>query len=724
MENPEGSVTLRSGRQIGATTVTNNNQATANTEPDQAGASASTGNANATSNNDQQTTSNPNNQGNKDGLSDGSVRKKNHETVNHSTPQDEEMEEDTFEDASALHEWAGGDQGQDIASMVQNIRDSLSQLELASKKDQEVHPNDMNERSLTVKKHNVMEPIASVSKTTDSKTRCKPPMYDGTTSWSDYLIQFKMIAELNEWSEHEKLLHLGGSLDGVAREVLGDIDESMRNSFDGLVQCLEDRFGPGKKEEIFRALLKNRAQKPGESLPDLAHGMRRLVRNAYPKAAFHMIESMSRNHFIDAIADRSVQRLVYALEPETLDEAVRIAIKLTARDEHLNNQKSTMKKSVSFCRAVQPAQSTEIPSSSVKQESIENSIKLMQEQMERLTKLVSEKIRQPKDIVCFRCNQMGHKANMCPGVGAHRNHQRKSGYQKKLDTVDLEGQSSTQNVDLKGPTVNTETLELKKDGAYISGRVRGVDLSLLVDSGSSATIIKPSVYQKIPITSRPILETTSISMTTASGDKLECEGKGKFTLEINGKEIEYSIWVAEIEGDGILGYDFLSHHDCCLNLRRGELLFGAFPNSPYDDDEFNQVKCCRIATNLDMVLPPESEVLIPAHFVNKPSLLDCGVFEPTFEFDEKYDEVLMAKSIVDTNADNVVIRVLNPSDEVQRIYKNMVIATCEPISESEIFPISYSDETNENVHCNSINIDNNNAKHDTPENEPIPDHLK
>ena len=382
--------------------MTNNNQATANTEPDPAGASASTGNANVTSNNDQQTTSYQNNQGNKDGLSDGSVQKKNHETVKHSTPQDEEMEEDTFEDASALHEWAGEDQGQDIASMVQNIRDSLSQLELASKKDQEVHPNDMNERSLTVKKHNVMEPIASVSKTTRSKTRCKPPIYDGTTSWSDYLIQFKMIAELNEWSEHKKLLHLGGSLDGVTREVLGDIDESMRNSFDGLVQCLEDRFGPGKKEEIFQALL---------------NGMRHLVRNAYPKAAFHMIESMSRNHFIDAIADRSVQRLVYALEPETLDEAVRIVIKLTAHDEHLNNQKSTMKKSVSFCRAVQPAQSIEIPSGPVKQESIENSIKVMQEQMERLTELVSKRFVNLRILCAFDATKWATKQTCAQGWG-------------------------------------------------------------------------------------------------------------------------------------------------------------------------------------------------------------------------------------------------------------------------------------------------------------------
>ena len=296
---------------------------------------------------------------------------------------------------------------------------------------------------------------------------------------------------------------------------------------------------------------------------------------------------------------------------------------------------------------------------------------------------------------------------------------------KKLDTVDLEGQSSTDNVDI-GPKINSEILELKKDGAYVSGKIQGLNLSLLVDSGSSATIINPSVYQKIPITSRPRLETASTSMTTASGDKLKCEGKGKFTLEIDDRKIEHTVWVAEIEGNGILGYDFLSQHDCCLNLRKGELLFGEFPSSPYDDDEFDQVKCCRIATNLDMVLPPESEVLIPAHFVDKPSLLNCGVVEPTFEFDEKYDEVLMAKSVVDTNAEDVVIRVLNPSDEVQRIYKNMIIATCEPISESEIFPVTYADEndeTNENVHCNSVNLDNT-ANLDKSEKEPIPDHLK
>lgn len=64
-----------------------------------------------------------------------------------------------------------------------------------------------------------------------------------------------------------------------------------------------------------------------------------------------------------------------------------------------------------------------------------------------------------------------------------------------------------------------ENLDLRKDGAYINGKIQGVELSLLVDSGSSVTIISPNVFDQIPTTDRPILETgSSVSMSTASGE--------------------------------------------------------------------------------------------------------------------------------------------------------------------------------------------------------------
>ena len=31
--------------------------------------------------------------------------------------------------------------------------------------------------------------------------KMKPPIYDGTTSWTDYLLQFELVAELNDWNE-------------------------------------------------------------------------------------------------------------------------------------------------------------------------------------------------------------------------------------------------------------------------------------------------------------------------------------------------------------------------------------------------------------------------------------------------------------------------------------------------------------------------------------------
>ena len=111
-------------------------------------------------------------------------------------------------------------------------------------------------------------------------------------------------------------------------------------------------------------------------------------------------------------------------------------------------------------------------------------------------------------------------------------------------------------------------------------------------------------------------------------------------------------------------------------------------------------------------------MLIPAHFVDIPMQSKCGLVEPTYEFCEKYDDLFMAKGVVNTESENVVIRILNPGDDIQRIYKNMIIATCEPILESDIIPLP-DNQTNQTVHCNSVktNIDTN-AKHDNSESMP------
>ena len=47
----------------------------------------------------------------------------------------------------------------------------------------------------------------------------KDPLFDGKSSWLDYLVQFEMVAKLNQWSEMKKALELATSLSGQAREI-------------------------------------------------------------------------------------------------------------------------------------------------------------------------------------------------------------------------------------------------------------------------------------------------------------------------------------------------------------------------------------------------------------------------------------------------------------------------------------------------------------------------
>ena len=44
---------------------------------------------------------------------------------------------------------------------------------------------------------------------------------------------------------------------------------------------------------------------------------------------------------------------------------------------------------------------------------------------------------------------------------------------------------------------------------------------------------------------------------------------GKMTIGLGNRELVHTIWVAEIELEGILGLDFLRQYDCRLVLKDG-----------------------------------------------------------------------------------------------------------------------------------------------------------
>lgn len=89
-----------------------------------------------------------------------------------------------------------------------------------------------------------------------------------------------------------------------------------------LVPALESRFGNKRQSELHRMKLRNRARRRDETLPELAEDIERLPSLAYPKAPIEVLETLTKDQFVDAVNDDEcvwelLQLDVHLLEPRS-----------------------------------------------------------------------------------------------------------------------------------------------------------------------------------------------------------------------------------------------------------------------------------------------------------------------------------------------------------------------------------------------------------------------
>ncbi|KAJ7381312.1 hypothetical protein OS493_001433 [Desmophyllum pertusum] len=88
--------------------------------------------------------------------------------------------------------------------------------------------------------------------------------------------------------------------------------------------------------------------------------------------------------------------------------------------------------------------------------------------------------------------------------------------------------------------------------------------------------------------------------------------------------------------------------------------------------------CRHVAIGETVVIPPCSEVIVTAEFVEGEATDGAGVLEVTAHFQER-NNLLVARALVHTNQHNVPLRLLNPSNSAQIVFKRSIAAVCEPV---------------------------------------------
>ena len=158
----------------------------------------------------------------------------------------------------------------------------------------------------------------------------KPGTYDGTGSWSDYLIQLNLTADYYHWSDYDKALQLAIHLRGTAQVVLGDLSQEQRTNFISLTSALAARFERVQQSELYRAKLKSRVRRKEEPIVELAQDIRKLIRLAYPAATAEVREQLSKDCFIDALNDHDLEWAVLQEKPHSVEDALKLALEYEA----------------------------------------------------------------------------------------------------------------------------------------------------------------------------------------------------------------------------------------------------------------------------------------------------------------------------------------------------------------------------------------------------------
>jgi hypothetical protein len=263
------------------------------------------------------------------------------------------------------------------------------------------------------------------------KPNVMPSHFDGTGSWPDYLVHFEVCAQINGWRDVHKAAYLAVSLRGLAQQMLGDLTAVTRTSYDGLSTALAKRFDPSNQVKLYRVQLRSRVLGSGETLPELGQAIRRLTGRAYPGANYQLIDTLSRDHFIDALPDSDMRLRIYQAKPVTLDDAVCTAVELDAfqraEQQRLRYRKPAMSLNAVFSDGDDRVDklSKTIDAFSTQLEKLAGVV----DSIEKRTEIMAERNR-PRNrgvIVCFRCGNQGHisTSRECPRrPGASRTNHR------------------------------------------------------------------------------------------------------------------------------------------------------------------------------------------------------------------------------------------------------------------------------------------------------------
>lgn len=251
---------------------------------------------------------------------------------------------------------------------------------------------------------------------------------------------------------------------------------------------------------------------------------------------------------------------------------------------------------------------------------------------------------------------------------------------------------------------------------FINSKIGGISTDMLVDTGSTYTIVDIGFFNNIPLKNRSELRKVNLTLKNANGQNLQVHGEAELSLEIGNKILDFPVKVVSLgDHSTILGLDFMEDYECSLLLGKGILKIGKFSEKLFRKGD---TRCARVQIAESVSIPPRNEMIISGKFqtANWSNTRKIGLVEPTHTVTSKTG-VMVAKCVVSTEKPVIPVRVANLTDKTIKLHKGSTIGLLQPVENVSKFEPEKKYSQEENFSFQKGNF----CKISESENEIIPD---